>query len=62
MYEKGEGIPQDYAQSYAWYAVAAASGDSLATKERDRVAARLTPDQLISAQALATRYFEQAKP
>ena len=27
MYFNGEGVPQSYAQSYAWYSTAAAAGD-----------------------------------
>ncbi|PWC10024.1 hypothetical protein B4923_17985 [Brenneria roseae subsp. americana] len=57
MYDNGRGVPQDYQQAYAWYAVAAANGDNNAPKNRENVARRLTPLALTEAQTFARNYF-----
>ena len=62
LYEHGEGVAQDYKQSYAWFSSAAANGYSNAVKARDIMAKRLTPAALAEGQQLATRYFEQYRP
>jgi hypothetical protein len=56
MYDNGRGAPQDYAQAYLWYNLAAARLPSGADREkavrnRDRMAAWLTPAQLADAQS-----------
>jgi uncharacterized protein len=58
MYVKGQGVAVDYVQSYKWFSLAAsllpAGGDtgykSMATKARDAVAAKMTPEQIAEAQ------------
>ena len=60
--EHGEGVAQDYKQSYAWFSSAAANGYSDAVKARGIMAKRLTPAALAEGQQLATRYFEQYRP
>jgi uncharacterized protein len=55
MYAKGQGIPQNYEQAYIWFDLAA-SHEGEATnpaKNRDDVAAKMTPDQLAEAQRIA---------
>ena len=58
MYANGEGVPQDDAQAYAWFSVAAAQGNTGAAEARDRVAGRLTPEAHNHAQKLAREYWE----
>jgi hypothetical protein len=65
LYEQGGGVPQDYQQAYFWYNLAAAHAPAefsltrnplsqeTVIRNRDRVAARLTPAQLAEAQAQA---------
>jgi len=59
MYTKGRGVRQDFVRAYAWFDVAAAesSGDSrgTATKKRDRIAAKMTAEQIGTAQEIARR-------
>lgn len=38
MYERGDGLPQDYKMSYVWYSVAAANGNSEAVAFRNNSA------------------------
>jgi hypothetical protein len=67
-YEEGQGVPQDYQQAYFWYNLAAAHVSQIpeeffpekVVRNRDRVAAYLTPAQLAEAQAQARTW--QPKP
>jgi TPR repeat protein len=52
MYEKGQGVPQDYIYAHMWFDIAASSGNKDALKNRDIVAKRMTPSQLVKAQDL----------
>ena len=59
-YEQGEGVLQDYVLAHMWYNLAAAQGAGVAAKNRDRVAAKMTPAQIAEAQRLA-REWKPAK-
>jgi TPR repeat protein len=64
MYQNGEGVPQDYVQAYKWFSLAAATytdkpNHDKAVKERERVAARMTPAQIAEAQRLAREWKKQ---
>ncbi len=52
-YENGEGVAKDAVLAYANYAIAARGGNREYAAQRDAAAARLTPAQLKSGQALA---------
>ena len=60
-YANGEGVPQDCVQAYMWLNLAA-SKISLreirdpAVRDRDRVAALMTPEQIAEAQKLAREW------
>ena len=69
LYDKGQGVPQDYAEAYFWSDVAAAgnqdaTGAELAAEARDALASHLTPDDLSREQERARKWFEDhpAKP
>ena len=34
MYDKGEGVPEDYVKAYAWFNLAAAQGDKMDCRAR----------------------------
>jgi uncharacterized protein len=53
MYSHGEGVPQDYVRAHMWFNLAGAAGNLEATKNRDIVAAKMTPQQVSEAQKLA---------
>ncbi len=57
MYENGEGVPQDYARGFVWYSKAADQND-LYVKDRDALAAKMTPAQMEEAQ----RFSKKADP
>ncbi|MCA8834492.1 MAG: SEL1-like repeat protein, partial [Proteobacteria bacterium] len=52
-YELGFGVPQDYLRAHMWYNLAASNGDDLAPENRDKIAEKMTPAQIVEAQALA---------
>jgi hypothetical protein len=51
---------RDYVKAYGWYNVAARSGrvSDLAIKARDRVAMRMTPNQIAEAERAAAEWLE----
>ena len=59
MYAKGEGVPQDDAEAYTWFAVAVANGPAHAKDNLAMVKSRLNQEQLAAAQQRATQLFEQ---
>ena len=64
MYDKGEGVRQDYVQAHLWYNLAASSQKELekrdrAARNRDRIAAKMTPQQVAEAQRLAREWKPQ---
>ena len=63
MYDKGQGVPQDYVQAHMWYNLAATNYPAsekdrreLAVKNRDRVAGKMTRAQIAEAQRLALEW------
>lgn len=59
MYDKGQGVPQDFTRAYMWYHLAAKTlnGDDavVAIKLRDRVASRMSAEQIAKALEMARR-------
>ena len=53
LYFKGLGAPQDYVLAHMWFNLAASRGELDALKERDALAAQMTPQQLAAAQERA---------
>ena len=59
MYAKGEGVPQDYKEAYAWWSVAKANGQELAEKNLVIVTKKMTKEQIAEAQSLSTEIFKR---
>jgi hypothetical protein len=55
MYDKGQGVPQDYVQAHMWFNLSAAQGEQNAVKGRDMAAQSMTPAQIAEAQKTGTR-------
>src|SRR2546425_2702841 len=53
MYDKGQGVPQDYVQAHMWFNLAAAQGVKQAAEARDRLAPQMSSAQIEEAQRLA---------
>ena len=62
MYEKGQGVPQDYVQAYMWFNLAAAQGTKGAAEWREHIAARMTPAQIAEAKKLANEWKPKLEP
>ena len=58
-FEKGKGVPEDIAQAYAWYNVAAANGSRKARNAKKRITERLTDEQIVEAQEFSTKIFNR---
>ena len=60
MYEKGEGVPQDYVRAHMWLNLAAAKGSPGAAVERATLefTGRMTPAQIAEAQKLAREWLK----
>ncbi|MDJ0813601.1 MAG: tetratricopeptide repeat protein [Woeseiaceae bacterium] len=56
-FKHGAGVEKDLEQAYMWFAVAAHNGDMSASAERDKVADRLTPEQLQSGKDRVKAYL-----
>ena len=56
MYADGQGVPKDYVQAYMWFNLGAAGGSELGGKNRDAIAARMTPAQIGEAQRLSREW------
>ena len=63
MYVAGQGVPQDYVQAHKWYNLAASrfpasetKDREIAAKNRDIVAAKMTPAQIAEAQKFAREW------
>ncbi len=63
IHERGEGgMPVDNVQAYAWYRVAARSGDAPATQSVARIGALLSPAERTRAEALAQQFLPGTLP
>jgi TPR repeat protein len=56
LYLDGTGVPQDYVQAHLWSNLAASRGVAAAPKQRDEIAAKMTPQQIAEAQKLASAW------
>ena len=53
MHAKGRGVPQDYIQAHMWFNLAAAQGNESAAENRDQIAEKLSPADVLEAQRMA---------
>lgn len=63
MYESGLSVPQDYVLAHMWFNLASSrfpaseqEKQKVAASNRDRVASKMTPDQIAKAQQLAREW------
>ena len=55
-YAQGLGVVQDYEEAHKWLDLAASLGEAAAVEERDALAARMTPQQVATAQERAAAW------
>jgi TPR repeat protein len=56
MYYRGEGVDKDFVKTYYWFDIAKSNGNIKAKKWRDRIAERMTPEQLAAAQKMLEQW------
>jgi TPR repeat protein len=54
MYQNGDGVLQDNVMAHMWYNIASANGFKLSAEWRDTIAAKMTPEDISKAQAMAS--------
>jgi uncharacterized protein len=59
MYGTGQGVKRDYIQAYKWLNICAAKGNTGCVTQRDLLAKKLKPGQILEAQRLATAFQPQ---
>jgi localization factor PodJL len=62
LFARGIGVQANLAESYRWFALAAANGDNDAAKKRDEVAARLDQKTLAAAKLAAQSFAPEREP
>jgi tetratricopeptide (TPR) repeat protein len=61
LYANGQGVRQDYVRAHMWFNLSAAQGNQKALKDRDRIAGRMTREQIAEAQKLAREWKPKSK-
>jgi peptidoglycan hydrolase-like protein with peptidoglycan-binding domain len=56
MYDTGKGVPSDPVRAYMWFSLAGAQGDQDALFKRERIAVRLTADEIAQASRMGAAY------
>ena len=59
FYDNGLGVPQDYVTAHMWFNLAAARRNRDAERDRDKIAAQMTPEQIAEAQKLAREWKQK---
>ncbi len=59
MYVKGRGVPQDYVFAHKWFNIAGANGAERAAAARDRIAEKMTPEQIEEATSRARAWMKR---
>jgi TPR repeat protein len=59
LYANGDGVTQSDSESYVWFNIAAKSGNKNLEKKRDRVAEKLTTEELDLAKQRAAKLFNE---
>jgi TPR repeat protein len=58
-FARGQGVQQDYVEAYKWLNLAAGQGHTNAIKNRDLLAAQMTPEQIADGQKRAAQFVSQ---
>jgi len=61
MYERGEGVQQDYIKAYMWYSLGTGKGVEAGARLRDALAKKMDPEQIAEAQKLAREWKPKSK-
>ena len=53
MYERGQGVPENYVEAYAWFIIAAAGGNEIAAANKENIRQQMLPIQVAAGQERA---------
>ena len=59
MYRKGDGVPKDYKEAYAWWSVAKSNGHEVAAMNLGVLEKEMNKEQIADAMSLATEIHNQ---
>ena len=59
LFARGLGVVQDYVEAHKWFNLASSKGEAAAAKERDALAAKMTPIQVAKAQERAKTWQDR---
>ena len=59
MYYNGTGVPQDFAEAYAWWSVAKTNGNESAAKNLGISTKKMTKEQIAEGMSLATEIYKR---
>jgi TPR repeat protein len=59
MYHRGRGVLKDYVAAYAWFCISAFNGHEEGKEGRDKLAKKMTPEQIAEAQELSKELLKQ---
>ncbi|HIG85781.1 MAG TPA: DUF3298 domain-containing protein [Planctomycetes bacterium] len=59
IHHDGVGVLKDYVAAYAWYSLSAFIGDEDGKENRDKLAEKMTPEQIAEAQELSKELLKQ---
>ena len=62
MYAQGRGVPEDLVQAYVWSSLSSIQGNKSAAEVLDRLAKRMTRDQIAEAERLAREFKPKVTP
>ena len=60
MYAMGQGVSRDPVKAYVWYTLAADGGHASAAQARDKLADKMSADQIAAAQAIVAARLKKA--
>ena len=58
VYDRGEGVPEDHVQAYAWFSVAAAQSDEVSRDAKEFIVKDMASAEIAEAQKLSREYWE----
>ncbi len=56
MYDKGQGVPQDYVLAHMWFSLASTKGIKKAIEKRNSAESKMSPTQITKAQEMVRNW------
>ena len=59
MYEKGQGVEQDYVEAHKWFNISGINGNEIGRRNADIIEKKMTPGQIAVAVGLTRKWLEK---